>query len=877
MTTPRISVGARLLILLSGMAALATVLMLLIQDRTLAADLEQAASARLGKAARAASLLASNHVDSLTRRYRAISGTPQFRATLEVQDVPTLTHYAEQLASREGAALIAFLDASGDLMAIGGDPNLVAWTQSKPGLRADSTRAYALTRIALEASGNALGSLVAIEPITDPILAGWSNLCGAQVLLRPPQFEPQAGVEQVVSSLGDLELRVAFSLDAEHDALVRSRTNLLMAGGVTLGLAFLASFFLSRSIVRPILEIQSATERIAQGDFDVHTPSDRMDEIGDVARAFDVMRDRLRGLLSELRQSRTQLENAQRLARIGSWQMDLQSGELTGSVEFRAMFGLENESETSKAIPHMLVLQQIHPEDRHDFEQAIRDCIEEGTGLSLEHRLVVQDVERIIHTQGQVISGRDGMAGRIEGTCQDVSERKRSEEQIRFLAYHDNLTGLGNRQFIVERLGLAISRARRNDSNVGVLFLGLDHFKRINDTLGHTAGDELLRGVADRLVGVVRDSDLIVRKDSGDCDSAVSHLGSDEFTLLASEIGDPADLAKIAQRVRQSLAEPFDLQGHAVVLQASIGIAAWPIDGDDVETLLRNADTAMQHAKRQGRNNVQFYTESMNAAALNRLTVEEKLRRALDENQFEVHYQPKVALQNGDIVGFEALLRWRDPEIGMVMPNDFIPIAEESGLIVKIGAWVVDEVCRQLAEWRDNGQTVLPVAINLSVQQLREADLATTIQTSLHSAGIEPSLLELEITESMLLGDGRKVRATLNALRVTGIQIAIDDFGTGYSSLSYLRHLPVDILKIDRSFVQNIEADEEDAALAEAIIAMARALRLKVVAEGVETPGQREILANWGCDEYQGFVFSPAVPASEVHGLFPVRSAVSDS
>ncbi|MCH8132143.1 MAG: HAMP domain-containing protein [Myxococcales bacterium] len=454
MATPRISVGARLLILLSGMAALATVLMLLIQDRTLAADLEQAASARLGKAARAASLLASGHVDSLTRRYRAISRTPQFRATLEVQDVPTLTHYAEQLASREGAALIAFLDASGDPMAIGGDPNLVAWTQSKPGLRADSTRAYALTRIALEASGNALGSLVAIEPITDPVLAGWSNLCGAQVLLRPPQFEPQAGVEQVVSSLGDLELRVAFSLDAEHDALVRSRTNLLMAGGVTLGLAFLASFFLSRSIVRPILEIQSATERIAQGDFDVHTPSDRMDEIGDVARAFDVMRDRLRGLLSELRQSRTQLENAQRLARIGSWQMDLQSGELTGSAEFRAMFGLENESETSKAIPHMLVLQQIHPEDRHDFEQAIRHCIEEGTGLSLEHRLVVQDVERIIHTQGRVISGGDGMAGRIEGTCQDVSERKRSEEQIRFLAYHDNLTGLGNRQFIVERLDL---------------------------------------------------------------------------------------------------------------------------------------------------------------------------------------------------------------------------------------------------------------------------------------------------------------------------------------------------------------------------------------------------------------------------------------
>ncbi len=877
MATPRVPVRARLLLLLSGMAALATVLMLLIQDRTLGADLERAAAARLDKAANAAGLLAASHADTLTERYRAISRSPQFRATLEVRDEPTLAYYAEQLASREGAGLIAFLDSSGDPIAIGGDPKLVAWTKSEPGLHADSKSAYAVSRIALEVSGTALGSLVAVEPITDPVLAHWSDLCGAQVLLRRPHFETQAGVEQVVSSLGGLELRVASSLDAEHDALAHSRTNLLMAGGVALGLAFVASFLLSRSIVRPILEIQSATERIAQGDFDVRTPSDRMDEIGDVARAFDVMLDRLRGLMSELRQNRTQLESAQRLAQIGSWQLDLQSGELTGSTEFRSMFGLENESEDSKAISHGLVLQLIHSEDRHDFEQAMRHCIEESVGLSLEHRVIVRDSNRFIHTQGRVVCGEDGTARCIEGTCQDVSERKRSEEQIRFLAYHDKLTGLGNRQFIVERLDLAISRARRNDSNVGVLFLGLDHFKRINDTLGHAAGDELLRGVADRLVGVVRDADLVVRKDGGDYNSAVSHVGGDEFTVLASEIGDPADLAKIAHRIRQSLVEPFDLQGHAVVLQASIGIAAWPIDGDDVETLLRNADTAMHHAKRQGRNNVQFYTESMNAAALHQLTLEEKLRRALDENQFEVHYQPKVALDSGDIIGFEALLRWHDPEIGMVMPNDFIPIAEESGLIVKIGAWVLTEVCRQLAEWRDNGLIVLPVAINLSVQQLREADLAGTVRTSLDSAGIDASLLELEITESMLLGDGQKVRATLNSLRVSGVQIAIDDFGTGYSSLSYLRRLPVDILKIDRAFVENIEADEEDAALAEAIVAMARALRLTVVAEGVETPGQREILASWGCDAYQGFVFSPAVPASEVHGLFPGGQTVFDS
>jgi diguanylate cyclase (GGDEF)-like protein len=619
----------------------------------------------------------------------------------------------------------------------------------------------------------------------------------------------------------------------------------------------------------------------------LHTPVvmiTGLDDVESVRRAYEagatdfitkpiswlILSHRVRYLLRaaetvrELRESQERLANAQYLARMGSWQLDLATGEVHVSEGFVAIYGFPN---GASVLPYQALLDRVHPDDRPPIIAAGELCLREGRSAHIDHRVLLADgSERIVHSQlmlGVEESGRQ----RLEGTVQDVTERKRAEEQIRYLAYHDSLTGLGNRLLFKERLGVALAQARRNEGVLGVLFLDLDHFKRINDTLGHSVGDRLLQGVADRLVATVRASDVITRSGRMDADHAVSRLGGDEFTMLLTDLRDVQDLAKVARRILDVLSAPFALEGHEVVISGSIGITARPLDGDDVETLLRNADAAMYHAKDRGRNNYQFYTESMNAVALERLILESKLRRGMEQGEFELHYQPKVALPEGRLTGFEALVRWRDPEQGLVLPGVFIPLCEETGLIRPLGDWVLGEACRQLARWRDAGREPLPVSVNLSVHQFRSGGLVESVRRALSETGVDARLLELEITESALLQDEAAVVGALEALRRLGIRIAIDDFGTGYSSFSYLRRLPVDVLKIDRSFVQHIETSPDDAALLGAIVSMGRALRLRVIAEGVETVGQRELLAGWGCDEMQGFLVSPAVPAEAAAGL----------
>jgi diguanylate cyclase (GGDEF)-like protein/PAS domain S-box-containing protein len=561
--------------------------------------------------------------------------------------------------------------------------------------------------------------------------------------------------------------------------------------------------------------------------------------------------------LAELRRGRERLANAQRLARMGSWRMDLPSLEMHASEELLALNGLPPNTPVSAR----RLLQCVHPDDRDALEKASAECGRGGAPLHADHRAVLPDgTERILHSQARLIVDSDGRPVAVEGTVQDITERKRAEEQIRYLAYHDSLTGLGNRRLFKERLAMAVATARRNEWRAGILFLDLDHFKRINDTLGHSVGDELLQGVADRLVASVRETDVVTR----DMPSAISRLGGDEFTILLEGIHDAQDLAKVARRILESLQRPFHLSGHEVVISGSIGITAWPEDGDDVEALLRNADTAMYHAKEQGRNNYQFYAQSMNAVALKRLILEGKLRRALEHDEFEVQYQPKVSLATGAVTGLEALVRWRDPELGLVLPGEFIPIAEETGLIVPLSDWVARAVCLQLAAWRDRGRRLVPIAVNLSAHQFRTGKLEEKIGAMLRETGVAPELLELEITESTLMQDEPRVVAALEALRAQGMRISIDDFGTGYSSLAYLRRLPVDTLKVDRSFVQGIAANEGDAALTAAIVSMARALGLRTVAEGVETEAQRDLLRGFGCDEMQGWLVSKAVPAEEI-------------
>ena len=867
----RVNLTARLLLILSGMAAFSTVLALLIQDRALSGDLNRAARSRLERAAEATNLLVESHIEAQRQRYRAISGTPQFRATLEVRDGPTLQFFARQLAAKEGAALVAFLDPEGRPIAVAGDDELMGAVLNarEASLLAHQGRALAVAAIPLQTSGQLIGRLVAVEPIGRGVIERWSDLCGADVSFVVPGQAQLRDTERVVRRLAGGELRVSASREAEHEALTHSRYNLLTAGAVAMVLAFAVSTLVSRSVVRPILQLQNAVVRSGQGDFSTRFDSRRGDEIGDLARAFDLMLGRLgdyrdqvesqhhslEDKVTRLRSSQEQLANAQRLAHIGSWHVDLETRELWGSNEFRTILGL---AQDDKPIAPESVLDVIDPEDRAGLESGIDSCLREGATLRLDCRISLRDAApRILRVQAQIRTDEDGRQSLLEGTVQDVTERERAEEQIRYLAYHDSLTGLGNRLLCRERLAIQITQARRLEEAVGVLFLDLDRFKRINDTLGHSLGDELLKEVANRLTVAVRETDFIGRKEARD---SVSRLGGDEFTVVVTGIEDVQDLAKVARRILTTVTRPFELAGHEVAISGSIGIAAFPFDGEDVESILRNADAAMYHAKERGPNNYQFYAESMNEVALRRLILENKLRQGLERNEFELHYQPKVCVETGAMTGVEALVRWRDPETGLVPPGVFIPIAEETGLISPLGDWILREACRQIVEWREAGHPV-PVSVNLSTHQFRSGRLAEKILEILEESSIEPELLELEITESTLMHDEETVVADLEQLRSSGIRIAVDDFGTGYSSFAYLRRLPVDVIKIDRSFIVEIATNADDAALAASIIMMAKALRLRVIAEGVETGEQRDLLVTWGCDEIQGFLFSRPLTA----------------
>jgi len=558
----------------------------------------------------------------------------------------------------------------------------------------------------------------------------------------------------------------------------------------------------------------------------------------------------------ELRRSRERLANAQRLARMGSWHFDFATGELEVSPELRGIFGVAED----EAAGLEEFVARLHPDDRDAASEAAARCRDEGAPMHVDHRIVLPDgSERVLITQARLVRDAEGRPRAFEGTAQDVTDRRRVEEQIRWLAYHDSLTGLGNRMLCHDRISLAAAQSRRTQAPFGVLFLDLDHFKRINDTFGHTEGDRLLQGVADRLVTSVRDTDLVARPEGP---PAISRLGGDEFTVLLTEVADVRDLAKVARRLLEVLQQPFSLGGHEVVITGSIGIAAFPADGLDADTLLRNADAAMYHAKEKGRNNYQFYTSSLNAVALQRLILETRLRGALERGELEVYYQPKLGA--GRVAGVEALVRWPDRELGMVMPDAFIPIAEETGMIGALGAFVLRQSCADRVRWSRLGLPPAPVCVNLSAQQFRAGGVVEMVERTLAETGLEPRWLELEITESMLLRDEKVVVEALRRLRERGVRVAVDDFGTGYSSLAYLRSLPVDSLKIDRSFIRGIAEHADEAALTAAIVSMGHALRLCVVAEGVETRGQRELLERWGCDELQGYLFAHPMPTADL-------------
>lgn len=450
------------------------------------------------------------------------------------------------------------------------------------------------------------------------------------------------------------------------------------------------------------------------------------------------------------------------------------------------------------------------------------------------------------------------MATKLNAQVGELEDRKL---HLNHLAHHDQLTGLPNRLLFLDRLKQGMHKAMRNRERLALLFLDLDRFKHINDSLGHVVGDEVLKMVALRLLEHVRKEDTI------------SRLGGDEFTIVLEELHAPTDAAAIAQKLIALFKAPFGVGGNEFYLSCSIGISIFPDNGTQAEELLRNADAAMYRAKEQGRNNFQFYTEDMTAKALQHVLMETSLRRAIEQCEFRLHYQPLVELRTSRIVGLEALVRWEHPELGVISPGEFIPLAEETGLIVPLGEWILTTACTQVAAWFDRGLKPGRVAVNLSGKQLRQADLVDTVKLTLQQTGCKPEWLELEVSEDFVMKEGEHALGLLKQLQALGIELAIDDFGTGHSSLAYLKRLPISKLKIDQSFVRDLPQDADDAAIARAVIALARSMKLRVTAEGVETTEQLAFLRHEGCDEVQGYLYARPLPAHEITTLLEQSAA----
>jgi len=454
------------------------------------------------------------------------------------------------------------------------------------------------------------------------------------------------------------------------------------------------------------------------------------------------------------------------------------------------------------------------------------------------------------------VQDHDGSVTGAVVAFHDVTAAQAKSLQMSHLAQHDSLTDLPNRVLFNDRLTQAVALAERQGKQLAVMFVDLDHFKKINDSLGHDVGDKLLRSVAGRLLACVRRSDT------------VSRLGGDEFVILLSQVEHAEDAAYSARKILRALAAPHIIDNKSLDINVSIGVSTYPNDGQDAEGLMNRADNAMYEAKEHGRNNYQFFRHEMHARLAERQSLEADLRCALGRNEFLLHYQPKLGLQTGEITGVEALIRWLHPQRGLVYPAQFVPIAEECGLIVPIGQWVLLEACKQAQAWRDSGLGVVPVSVNVSAAEFGAKDFLSGVRAVLIATGVEPQHLELELTESVLMRDAEAAVVTLVKLKAMGVQLAIDDFGTGYSSFTYLRRFPSDALKLHQSFVQEITADPADAAIVSAMINLGRSLKQRVIAEGVETRAQLKFLQHHGCGEGQGFYFSPPVVAEQAGRLF---------
>lgn len=556
-----------------------------------------------------------------------------------------------------------------------------------------------------------------------------------------------------------------------------------------------------------------------------------------------------------LRNSEAQLRLAMEAADMGSWHWNIDSGTMSFSEGFGPLFGLARGA-VIRDYAHLLSL--VHPDDRSATDGAVQRALKLDTSFDMEYRVVWPDGRvRWMAVRGQITRDALGKAQRIVGVTADVTSRKQAEQRIAYLAHHDALTGLPNRSLLQDRVEQAIAHSHRNATQLAVMFIDLDHFKTINDSLGHHQGDVLLQLVAARILNVLREIDT------------VSRLGGDEFVIVIPALSaqdEGSHATAIAQKVLDALSASFEVQSHELNIGASIGISIYPTDGETADILMRNADAAMYHAKGRGRNQYQFFTAAMDTAAQQRMTMQTQLRRSLQTNDFCLYYQPVYKASSQELIGFEALLRWTNAAGTLVRPGEFISVAEDSGLIIPIGEWVIREACRTAALWQQRGER-LQVAINVSAIQLRRKTFVDTFADILAETGADPQLIEMEVTESVIVGGHEEAIAALTKLDAMKIRIAIDDFGTGYSGLSYLKQFPIHTVKIDQSFIRDLTIDKEDEAIVRAIIAMSRSLGLTVVAEGVESAQQLAILSALGCDLVQGYHFSQPLSLEAANSL----------
>jgi diguanylate cyclase (GGDEF)-like protein/PAS domain S-box-containing protein len=565
--------------------------------------------------------------------------------------------------------------------------------------------------------------------------------------------------------------------------------------------------------------------------------------------------------LLALTRSAAQLGYTQSIAGLGSWEWDPPTDTLQSTDQVARIFGMRPEH-FPKTLAGLLEL--IHPEDRDLVQNSLLEGVAKEQRSSLYYRILVPDGgQRVIQSQMGPVRDESNRVEGMVGIFQDVTNQKQAEERIHFLAYYDNLTGLANRFLFKDRVTQALAYAQRHRVFAAILYMDLDHFKLVNDTLGHAVGDLLLQAVAERLKKCVRRSDSVARDVDPHSQSCLARLGGDEFTVLLNNLRDPEDAARVAQLINRELAKPFQVSQHEVFTTVTIGIACFPANGSNLDALLKNADTAMYSAKTLNRSGYQFYSQSMNEQAEERLALEADLRRALDRDEFVVYLQPQIDLRTGAIVGAEALIRWNHPTRGVLSPSLFLSVAEDIGLGAALGEWVLRTACTQAKGWIASGHPSIQLSVNLSNSQFHDSNLTQKVAHVLASTQFPPELLDLEFTETIAVGNPERAVAALQDLRDLGLHLSLDDFGTGFSSLRHLQQYPINALKIDQSFVQNIVTNKRDASITRTVIAMGHDLGLRIIAEGVETQEQLDFLREHGCEEIQGYIVSRPLPTDQ--------------